>query len=78
MNHPHTEKPAYTLKTLTALHDGAALRGRTVEILIIDDINMPRVVNVHKVGPSGVFATTGDGTVLSDIAPSRVLYAEVI
>lgn len=82
MYHPYTEKPAYTLNTLIALHEGATLRGKTFRILITDpdddDLNLPWQVNVHKVGPSGIFATTGDGVVMSDIDPNRVLYAEVI
>lgn len=78
MYHSHEKEPRYSLKTLKALHYGAVHENGTVRLLINDDTAFPYTASVQKVGPSGLFVRMGDGTVVSDVDPDRVLYAEVV
>jgi hypothetical protein len=77
------EEPRYSLTTLKALHYGATYSHITahgiLRVTFTDDsVYGVYQGNVLSIGPSGVFARTDDGMIKSDVAPARILHAEVI
>jgi hypothetical protein len=77
-----TEEERYSLTTLRALHYGATYSGASshgiLRITYLDNFCAVHAGRVLSIGPSGVSAREGDGTLRSEIKPSQILHAEVV